>query len=75
MAEHYRAVKVLVEQTYLLPVSGPDAQVTEINGWTAEQVCQDWFAKHNLNSSHATRDSYCSGVKALGYSIAKEVES
>lgn len=29
-----------------------------LNGWTTEQVVQDWFHDHPLSRAHATRDAY-----------------
>lgn len=37
----------------------------EINGWTVEQVVQDWFKNHSLNGYHASRDSSRVGNSTL----------
>lgn len=50
----YKILSVLVKQEYLIKV-GEDGR-TNINGWTIEQVVDDWFSNDRINISHATRD-------------------
>lgn len=61
MAETYKILKVTVEQLYLVPML--DEERTKINGWTMDQVKEDWFVTHSINSAHATRDAH-----QVGYS-------
>jgi len=62
----FTKIKVTMELTYLVEMI--DQTHTEINGWTVEQVVDDWFQRHDVNRSHATRDGYLlggSGKKVL----------
>jgi hypothetical protein len=52
----YREVKVLVEETYFIPMM--DETRSEINGWTLPYLVNDWFNRFDINSYHATRDTY-----------------
>jgi hypothetical protein len=61
MAKTYKILKVTVEQLYLVPML--DEERTQINGWTMEQVKEDWFVTHDINKTHATRSAY-----HIGYS-------
>lgn len=61
--EKYVTVKVLVEKEFLIPIHSFDDQdikksVSMINGWTLEQVLEDWFETHAKTIFHATRDSF-----------------
>lgn len=49
-------LRVLVEETYFIPMA--DEKRSEINGWTLDEIKQDWFERFSLNEHHATRDSY-----------------
>lgn len=62
---NFHEIKVTVEVTYWVPKSAD--KKTVINGWTIEEVVDDWFNKHDINYNHATRDSYRlgSGMKVL----------
>lgn len=33
----------------------------EINGWSTDQVIEDWFTRHPLGNCHATRDYHAVG--------------
>ncbi len=57
--KNYKILKVTVEELYLVPMLNEER--TEINGWTMEQVKEDWFVTHNINQSHATRAAYMIG--------------
>lgn len=52
----YKVIRVLVEESYLVPMH--DKVRTQINGWTLEEVKEDWFQRFDLNRYHATRDSH-----------------
>ena len=56
MSKEYKILKVTVEHSYLIPME--DEKRTDINGWSMEQVKEDWFKTHDINSRHATRDTY-----------------
>lgn len=57
--KNYKILKVTVEEFYLVPVL--DEEITKINGWTMDQVKEDWFVTHNINSSHASRNAHMIG--------------
>jgi hypothetical protein len=61
MDNNWKILKVTVEEFYLVPML--DEERTKINGWTMDQVKEDWFVTHNINSPHATRNSH-----QIGYS-------
>ncbi len=61
MDENYKILRVTVERLYLIPMINEER--TNINGWTMEQVKEDWFVTHNINMTHATRNAHM-----LGYS-------
>jgi hypothetical protein len=52
----YREIKVTLEETYLIPMI--DDTRSEINGWTLPYLAKDWFERFDINSYHATRDTY-----------------
>lgn len=54
--DKYTILKVTVEQKFAIPMH--DDVHTQINGWTMEEVIEDWFKRHSMTSFHATRDSY-----------------
>ena len=54
--EKYREIKVVVEETYLIPMV--DDTHSAINGWTLPYLADDWFRRFDINSYHATRDTY-----------------
>jgi hypothetical protein len=56
MEEKIKILTVTVEQKYYIPMY--DDKRSKINGWTVEQVIEDWFKTHSLGSSHATRDAH-----------------
>lgn len=56
---NYRVIRVIVQRDYLIPMA--DARHSLINGWTLEEIQQDWFQRFDINSSHASRDAYRAG--------------
>lgn len=54
--QKFREIKVLVEETYLVPMI--DDTRTAINGESLKQLKVDWFQSYDINSHHATRDSH-----------------
>ena len=59
MNNKFKILKVTVERLYLIPMI--DEKRTKINGWTMEQVKEDWFVTHNINKTHATRNAHMIG--------------
>jgi hypothetical protein len=52
--ENFVRIKVTMEVEYFVPMQ--TETVSKVNGWTLEEVIDDWFTRHNINHSHATRD-------------------
>jgi hypothetical protein len=71
MAKSYREIKVVVEETYIIPMM--DDEHSEINGWTLPYIVKDWFGRFNINDYHATRDTHRlgNGRKVLSAEIVE----
>lgn len=54
--EKFKILKVTVEENYFIPMY--DDKRSKINGWTIEEIIEDWFVRHAALSYHATRDSH-----------------
>ena len=54
-----KVVRVTMTVDFIVP-NGHKRGRTAINGWTMEEVINDWFKNenHDLNNSHATRDAF-----------------
>lgn len=72
----YAVLRVTLTEDYLVPISGSpevigEGTVTEINGWTLDEVNQSWFRDFNINSGHASRDFHRlgGGRKVLGVDL------
>ncbi len=50
-----KILRVTTTNDYCIEMYG---NITEINGWSIEEVIQDWFKDNSPDSYHATRDSY-----------------
>ena len=63
MEEDVKVLRVTITQDYYIPMygPGPHSDKTHINGWTIEEVINDWFKNHSLCSHHATRDGHLIG--------------
>ena len=48
--------RVTVTEDYYIDMI--DDKRTCINGWTLDEVIQDWFENHSMGSYHATRDGH-----------------
>ena len=72
--ENYKVLKVTVEMNYLIPIH--DDEITKINGWSMEEVIENWFKDHPLSGYHATRDSHEIGgsKKFIKSEIIKSIE-
>lgn len=55
MTKEYKELKVTMEVSFLIPMC--ENGDTKINGWTIEEVIEDWFGARRLNGSHRTRDA------------------
>jgi hypothetical protein len=62
-------VEVTTTAKYVFP--------TGLNGWTDEQIIEDWFKRHPLSGSHVTRDYYKLGgsEKLVKAEVLNEQES
>ena len=49
-------LRVTVTQDYWIDMFND--KITEINGWTIEEVIEDWFKNNSLGSYHATREGH-----------------
>jgi hypothetical protein len=56
MEEKFKILRVTITKDYLIPMH--DDTITKINGWTLEQVIEDWFKRYPLDMYHATRDGH-----------------
>jgi hypothetical protein len=70
MKEKFKILTVTVEQKYYIPMH--DNERTKINGWTIEQVIEDWFKTHPLGSHHATRDAHIIGMSQKCIKVERE---
>ena len=59
--KNMKILKVTMTQLYMIPMH--DEKRTQINGWEIEEVIRDWFIRHPMSHSHATRDGH-----RIGYS-------
>ena len=57
--DHYREIVVERSDVYVIPMF--NSEISTINGWTLDQITEDWFERFSPNTSHATRDAYCLG--------------
>lgn len=53
---NFKIIRLTLKQDYYVEML--DDKRTAINGWTIEQVIEDWFKRHSLHSRHATRDAH-----------------
>lgn len=51
-----KVIRVIIEEDFMVPIH--DDKRTNINGWTIDEVIEDWFKRYGLDSHHATRDSH-----------------
>ena len=58
IVKSHKVIKVLVEHSYLVEML--DDKHSTINGWTPEQIAQEWFRnpRYSLNAYHASREAY-----------------
>jgi hypothetical protein len=70
--ENYKILKVMVEEQYFIPMY--DDKISKINGWSIEEIIEDWFITHASTQYHATRDGHRIGNsrKFIKSEIAKE---
>jgi len=70
----FKILKVTFQQFYLIEMF--DKDITEINGWSIDQVIKNWFEDHSLSSYHATRDGHVIGnaKKLVKHEVISESE-
>ncbi len=54
--EKFKILTVTITQDYYIEMY--DDKKTYINGWTIQEVINDWFKNYALDSYHATRDGH-----------------
>jgi hypothetical protein len=67
--EKYKILRVTFQKDFLVKMV--DDKRTVINGWTIQEIIDDWFGRYPLSSYHATRDSRAIGnsQKFLGVNV------
>jgi len=70
--EKYKILRVTYTVDYLIKMH--DDKISTINGWTIEEIVEDWFKNHDVGSYHATRDSHAIG-NSRKYVKSKVIES
>lgn len=70
----YKILRVTYEEDYLIKMH--DDKISKINGWTIEEIIEDWFKNHSLASYHATRDGHTIGnsKKYVKSEVIKTIE-
>jgi len=70
--EQFAIVKVMVEQTFALPVINGKT----LNGYTVDELMEEWFKNTNINAYHASRNSYKvgGGDTLISYNLEKTVD-
>jgi hypothetical protein len=62
--EKVAIIRVTTTRDYYVPIIEQDVDipagniVTKINGWKMNDVIEDWFKTHDINSYHASRDGH-----------------
>lgn len=56
MSKKYKRIKVTFEEEYIVEMY--DDETTRINGWTIDEVVNDWFINRGFIPHHATRVSH-----------------
>ena len=56
MSGKHKVIRVTIEEDFLIRVD--ENGRTDINGWTVEEVIEDWFKRHGMDMYHATRDGH-----------------
>jgi hypothetical protein len=51
----YKEIKVTMEVSFLVPMH--DDVTSKVNGWTVDEVKDDWFVQSNINFHHFARDA------------------
>ena len=54
--EDPKIIEVTMKVQFIVPMH--NAAQSEINGWTLEEVIEDWFKRNGINGYHATRDRF-----------------
>ena len=70
----YKILRATYEVDYLIEMH--DDKISTINGWTIEEIIEDWFKLHSLSSYHATRDGHKIGgsKKFIKSEVIKSIE-
>jgi len=52
----YAILNVTFTQEYFIEMY--DENISVVNGWTIEQIIEDWFKNYSMASYHATREGH-----------------
>lgn len=50
----FKILEVTITKEYIIEMY--DDERTHINGWTMEEIVEDWFKKYPIDSHHASRE-------------------
>lgn len=72
--EKYTILRVTYEVDYLVEMHNDE--ISTINGWTIEEIVEDWFKNHSVTSHHATREGHEIGNsrKFIKSKVVKSIE-
>ena len=54
MEKKFKILRVTLTQDYIIEMF--DDEISHINGWTIEEIVEDWFKKQGADGYHATRE-------------------
>jgi hypothetical protein len=57
--EKYKIIRVTSTEDYIIEMI--DDKRTYINGWTMEEVIEDWFKRFSMGVHHASRENHVIG--------------
>jgi hypothetical protein len=68
-----KLIEVTMTVQYFVPMI--DDTRSKINGWTTDEIIEDWFKHHNINGYHCARDgSEIGGSKQILKIEVKDAE-
>jgi hypothetical protein len=51
-----KIIEVTMKVQFIVPMH--NGTISQINGWTLEEIIDDWFKRRGPNGYHATRDRF-----------------
>lgn len=52
----YKVLRVTFQEDFIIEMN--DDKISKINGWTIDEIIEDWFKNNNIDAYHATREAY-----------------